>query len=393
MLQITDSQSEKIIGAGRKLWDLAEPGYMERETHAFLRSLFDDLGFTVDGFGGIPGFRAALPGAVPRIALVADMDALPLPGDADGRYIHSCGHHMQMAVLYGAARLLKDAASPVLPQVAFMAIPAEEYIDFDRREPLRTSGAVTRLSGKLELLERGAFRDFDMVVSTHGAGFTAPRYISSVRRMAGFDVMTFSFSGRAAHGGAAPPVGVNAQNAASLCLQACAFLRESFDEAEHIRIHPILKLPEGQSVNIIPDTATVETYARGATPEAVASTVARLTAAAEGCARAIGASVEIERVPGYAPFRADEEMHEVLRRVVESSGIPFIDEEYGSASSDMGDVSRAVPSVMLGLPGANGLFHNPDFRILDEEAAYVLPSRITAEYLEALADERPPGLC
>ena len=385
MLQITDKQSEKIIETGRKLWDLPEPGYLEQETHAYLKGLFDGLGFQVEEFDGIPGFRAAVPGAAPRIALVADMDALPLPGDPEGRYIHSCGHHMQMAVLCGAALLLRDSGSPVLPEVAFMAIPAEEYIDFDRREPLRSSGTVRHLSGKLELLERGVFEDFDMVVSTHGAGFGDARYISSVRRMAGFDVLKFVFSGKAAHGGAAPHLGVNAQNAASLFLQACAFLRESFNEADHVRIHPVMKLPEGQSVNIIPDSATVETYARAASPEAVAATVARLTAAAEGSARAIGASVETLVTPGYAPFRVDEAMHETLKRVVESSGIEFIDEEYGAASSDMGDVSQAVPSVMLGLPGANGLFHNPRFQIIDEEAAFVLPSVITAGYLEALS--------
>ena len=64
--------------------------------------------------------------------------------------------------------------------------------------------------------------------------------------------------------------------------------------------------------------------------------------------------------------------------------IPFIEEEYSAASSDMGDVSQTLPSIMLGLPGVNGLFHNPGFRVTDEKAAYVLPSVVLARYLEKL---------
>lgn len=388
MADITEAQSTDILEAGRKLWERAEPGFLENTTHDYLAGLFADLGFSISTFDGIPGFIASVPDANPRIALIADMDALPVPGDRNGTYIHSCGHHMQMCNLYGAARILKDNASTALVDIAFIAAPAEEYIDFNRREPFRLSGAVTHLSGKQELLHRGMFNNLEMVVSTHGAGFSQKRYISSVRRMSGFEVLNFTFTGKAAHAGAQPHKGINAQNAASLFLQAGAFLRETFAEEDHIRIHPVLRLAEGQSVNIIPETAFVETYVRGGTPEAIALTTAKLKAAAEGCARAIGASVDIEMIPGYAPFSVDETMHESLRSLVEEMGEAFIDEEYGAASSDMGDVSQAVASVMLGLPGSNGMFHNPGFRIVDEEAAFILPSRIVAGYLEVLAKKR-----
>jgi metal-dependent amidase/aminoacylase/carboxypeptidase family protein len=89
-------------------------------------------------------------------------------------------------------------------------------------------------------------------------------------------------------------------------------------------------------------------------------------------------------VPGYAPFKADLKMHSRLRTAVEELGIPFIEEDYSAASSDMGDVSQIIPSIMLGLPGVNGLFHNPGFRVTDEQAAFILPSVVLARYLEKL---------
>jgi len=382
---ITELQTDILIKTGVDLWCRAEPGFHELATHDYLTTLFENLGFEIECFDGIPGFIATVPGANPSIAVIADMDALPLPGDEGGSYIHSCGHHMQMTDLYGAALLLSD--SEVLKSLAFIAVPAEEYIDLESREEIRKAGHIKHLSGKQELLERGIFGRYGKVVSTHAAGFDKSEYISSVLGMGGFEVLKFTFRGKAAHAGAQPHRGINAQNAASLFLQACAFLRESFYEADHIRIHPLLTLPPGSSVNIIPDTAFVETYIRAANPDAISTTVEKMKNAAFGCASSIGAEVEIEEIPGYAPFKADPAMHSLLRESVEEMGIPFIEEEYSSPSSDMGDVSQFRPSIMLGLPGVNGLFHNPGFRVNDEKSAYVLPSVVLARYLEKLVDK------
>ncbi len=381
---ITDEQTADILKIGTDLWNRAEPGFRERATHDYLAKLFDKLGFDIETFDGIPGFIATVPGAEPDIAVIADMDGLPNPGDDTGAYIHSCGHHMQTSNIYGAARLLSDAGAAALKSLAFIAVPAEEYIDLESREDLRRQGTVRHLSGKQELLERGIFNRYSRVISTHAAGFQEPEFISSVLGMGGFEVLRFTFSGKSAHAGAHPHKGINAQNAASLFLQACAFLRESFNESDHIRIHPLLTLPQGQSVNIIPETAFVETYVRAADPEAITITTEKLIAAAEGCARSIGAGAKTEVVPGYAPFKADLNLHSRLRAVVEELGIPFFEEDYSAASSDMGDVSQLFPSIMLGLPGVNGLFHNPGFRVTDEQAAFILPSVVLARFLEKL---------
>lgn len=382
--RISETQATDIRNAGRELWKRAEPGFKEITTNEYLIGLFSGLGFNIDTFDSIPGFIASAPGATPVMAVIADMDGLPNPGDESGAYIHSCGHHMQTANIYGAARLLSDTDSPALESLAFIAVPAEEYIDLESREELRLQGNIRHLSGKQELMDRGVFNRFSHVISTHAAGFQEPEFISSVLGMGGFEVLRFTFTGKAAHAGAHPHKGINAQNAASLFLQASAFLRESFHETDHIRIHPLLTLPQGQSVNIIPDTAFVETYVRAANPEAIAATTAKLKAAAAGCAASIGAVATTVTIQGYAPFIADLKLHARLRETVESLDIPFIEEEYSAASSDMGDVSQAIPSIMLGLPGVNGLFHNPGFRVTDEKAAFILPSVVLARYLEDL---------
>lgn len=373
----------ELIALGRELWNNAEAGFFENTTHRILASRFEKAGFAVTPFEGMPGFSAVYGGIenTRRIAVLADMDALPNPGT--GGYIHSCGHHMQGTVLYGAARFLAVHHPEVLKHLVFVPVPAEEYIELDRRaEHARTAG-LAFLSGKLELLHRGFFDGFEAAVATHAAAGSG-RFINSVRLMNGFLVMRFVFRGTAAHAGAQPHRGRNAQNAAALFLQACAFLRETFDEERHIRIHPVMKLAEGQSVNLIPDYAFVETYVRAAAAASIEETVVKLEAAAAGCAEALGVTCDTERSDGYDPFVVDGRLHDLAARGAESAGVPFIDEAFSAASSDMGNISQVLPAVILGLPGSNGRFHNPDFRVVDEEAAYVFSSEFLAEYLTVL---------
>jgi amidohydrolase len=390
----------ELIELGRELAQAAEPGFFERRTQAILAERFRERGFRVREFPGMPGFLAAVDGGgqPPRLAMVADMDALPLPkqttqpsadqgGPAasapDGLYAHACGHHLQMTALFGAACLLREQHPQLAAQVGFLATPAEEYVELERREGLRREGRLSALSGKQELLARGAFAGFQVVVATH-AGALQPGQVSSVLGMNGFEVLRWFFRGLAAHAGAHPDRGRNAQNAGALFLQACAFLRESFPEDRHVRIHPVLRLPADQPVNLIPESAFVETYVRAVDPPTVEQTCGRLNAAAAGCAAAIGVEVRTERVRGYAPFRVDPRLHALLRATAEARGLAFVEEPFSAASSDMGDVSQLKPSIIVGLPGTNGLLHQREFRVTDEQQAYVLPAELLADYLQRL---------
>ena len=379
------SANEDLVALGRELERSPEGGFLEWRTHEILADRFRRRGFLLQKFPAMPGFAATVDGRLEgkTTAVVADMDALPAAAPS---YAHLCGHHQQMAVMYGAACRLQEEAPEALARTAFIAASAEEYVDLERREELRRAGSVRWLSGKQELIERGVFAGFRRVVATHSAPLPGSRTVNSVVAMNGFDVLRFAFRGKSAHAGASPHLGRNAQNAASLFLQACAFLREGFDEDKHIRIHPVLRLRPDQAVNLIPDAASVETYARGVDVPAIEETVRRLSAAAAGCAAALGIELETERIRGYAPFHADPGLHEALRSRSAEKGIDFIEDRFSAASSDMGDVSQVVPSIIVGLPGTNGLLHQTGFKVTDEHAAYVFGSEVVAGLLEKLPE-------
>jgi amidohydrolase len=383
---IHGNSKDDAVALGKRLWDAAEGGFFERRTHETLAAAFRGRGFSVEEFAGMPGFAATVDCTLEgkTVAVIADMDGLPAGGKTEAgapAYSHLCGHHQQMAAMYGAACALQEQAPALLPRVAFLAVPAEEYVELERREELRKAGAVRHLSGKQELIARGVFSGFRAVVATHSAHLPDSPSVNSVVAMNGFEVLRFAFHGVSAHAGATPHLGRNAQNAGSLFLQAAAFLRESFDEEMHIRIHPVLRLKPDQAVNLVPDAAFVETYVRAAESGTVAEIAGRLEAAAAGCASALGTTVRAERVPGYAAFHVDRDLHEALRAFAAEQGVGFVEDLFSAASSDMGDVSQVVPSIIVGLPGTNGKLHQSDFGVTDEQAAYTFSGRFLAGYV------------
>src|SRR6185295_19285905 len=81
----------------------------------------------------------------------------------------------------------------------------------------------------------------------------------------GFVAKVATFAGRAAHVGR-PEKGVNALKAAILAMNA---IRDTFPDADAIRVHPIVTRG-GDLVNVVPSRATLEMYVRGRTTAAIA---------------------------------------------------------------------------------------------------------------------------
>ncbi|MFZ5762521.1 MAG: M20 metallopeptidase family protein [Thermodesulfobacteriota bacterium] len=110
-----------------------ELGYQEHATAAFIEEKLAELGITRVKRMMATGVAAWLgkEGATPTVALRADIDALAvheqtgLPfASASPGIMHACGHDGHVAMLLGAARLLKDCELP--GQVALLFQPAEE---------------------------------------------------------------------------------------------------------------------------------------------------------------------------------------------------------------------------------------------------------------------------
>src|SRR5262249_22036865 len=152
------------------------------------------------------------------------------------------------------------------------------------------------------------------------------------------------FVGRASHAGGAPHLGINALYAAQIALAAINALRETFKDEDSIRIHPILT-HGGSQVNVIPGEARLETYGRRRTVDAVIDANRKVDRALRAGAMALGATVEIDTLPGYLPLDCDPTMARYFRdnAVALVGQAEYRELGHRAGSTDMGDLSQIMP--------------------------------------------------
>lgn len=381
--------AEWLYGLAERLRAAPELGFFERATGDIVAAELGACGARIRRGLALTGLRAeAGPPGAPCVALLADMDALPTQG-APGGVAHSCGHHAQLAVMLGAFRALVEAGVPERAgvRIAFIAAPAEEYVDLERRLALREKGDLRYLSGKQELIRLGVFDDVAAVLKYHSMADSPERKATVNGTLNGFMAKRAEFIGKAAHAGAQPEKGVNALDAASLALQAINAQRSTFADHDHIRVHPILS-QGGTVINSVPARAVLETYIRGASHAAVSNAAAKVDRAFCAGALAMGASVVIRSTPGYQALRPSAALGVLLgaavREVLADRDIDYADASF--ASDDIGDVASLVPTCQLGYGGFSGTIHAADFAPNDLRRAYLEPAGILARLVCALAE-------
>ena len=187
------------VAIRRDLHAQPELAFQEHRTAGIVAERLRALGIeTHTGIGGT-GVVGIVPGEHdgPTIMLRADMDALPIPEENAVPYVsqnagvmHACGHDAHVAMLLGAARLLRESASEIHGRVALVFQPAEEggagaqrMIEDDLFERFGIERAyglhvVTILPTGVFGLRPGplmaAVDSFDLVVEGHGGHGAMP---------------------------------------------------------------------------------------------------------------------------------------------------------------------------------------------------------------------------
>src|SRR2546426_1687092 len=164
-----------------------------------------------------------------------------------------------------------------------------------RRPPRSTLFPYTTLFRSLRL---GHFDDVDLAMMIHATSRPEDGKAGVPGSNNGCVVKTVRYIGRAAHAGGAPHAGINALHAAQIGLMAINAIRETFKDEDTIRVHPIIT-HGGSQVNVIPGEVRIETYVRGKTVEAILDANRKVDRALRAGALALGATVEIETLPGY----------------------------------------------------------------------------------------------
>ena len=346
---------DRLVRLSHRIHAHPELGFEEEQACSWLCETLADAGFSVEkGICDVPtAFRARTGSGPLHIGICAEYDSLPEIG-------HACGHNIIAASAVGAALAVAKVADEVGLTVSVIGTPAEE---------------VGNASGKILLLERGAFEGIHAAMMVHPAPFDMLR--AKIIAASMFEV---HYTGKESHASAFPELGVNAADALTVAQTALGLLRQHIRSTD--RIHGIVT-NGGAAPNVVPAHTSARYIIRSETLDQLTELRPRVYRCFEAGALATGSKMELSGGDKpYAEMRHDETMATLYRRNSESLGRLFLNlgewETRPTGSTDMGNVSLTMPSIhpMIGIHSLPAVNHQPEF------AAHC----ITAAADKALAD-------
>lgn len=392
LIRLNEQAKKRVTDTLDYMTKHPETGYRETLCSAYMEKQFRELGYEPILAGDIPGFYVTVDTGRegPTVLVLGELDAVKCAGHPEAdpvtHAVHACGHNAQSAALVGVAAALKneELLDKLSGKIMLCAVPAEEMIETEYRSDLIKKGIIKYFGGKPEFLRRGYFDGVDIAFMVHTG-----KALACNKGAVGIVSKIVTYKGKAAHAGGAPQDGINALYAATQGLSAVNAIRETFTESDLVRVHPILT-NGGTVVNGIPDVAIIETYVRAKTYEAMEKINRKVNRAFVGAALSMGAEIEIDDHPGYAPLKNDPNMIDIAAR---AAAVAYPDEEFlarpgfSTGSTDMGDLSLIFPSVHPYAPGAVGNSHGADYRIADADKACVICAEWQAMMLYLLLSD------
>ncbi len=337
--KILDVIKPEVEAMTLEIHDNPELGLKEYHACALQVELLKKYGFEVEEkFCEIDtAYKAVYKGkkSGPRIAMLAEYDALPEIG-------HACGHNLIAMVSVASGIAMREFADEMGGEICVIGTPAEETV-----------------GTKAMIADKGGFDDLDVAMMSH------PMHVDSesVNTLA-IKSVKFKFYGKPAHAAGMPEEGINALDACINTFNMINALRQ--EVKSDVRIHGIIT-DGGKAPNIIPEYAEAFFFVRAAKIDYLETVFEKVCNCAKGAALGAGAKVEIELTEGQF---CDTNSNKVLTRLntknMEDIGVQMIraSKDPVSGSTDMGNASYRVPAIQTMFDIANGkplICHNAAF--------------------------------
>lgn len=311
-----DTISPDFTALSDRVWDKPELAYDEFSAVAEHSAMLEAQGFRITK--DIAGIPTAVIGEFgeegPVIAILGEYDALPgLSQEADVSHPsplagpgtgHGCGHNLLGASALLAATAVKDylKAHGLKGRIRYYGCPAEE------------GGAA-----KTFMVREGAFADVDAAISWHPSSFSgvhAPLSLANTR-------IDFTFEGKAAHAAAAPHLGRSALDAAELMNIGANYLREHMPQGA--RLHYAYIDAGGTAPNVVQSHVTIRYLIRSETLPELTDLVERVRKIAAGAAIMTETRVSEKVVSAVSNLLGNTPLEQAMHRHFEHLGPPQFD--------------------------------------------------------------------
>jgi amidohydrolase len=347
----------------RKLHQYPEPAFEENWTHNFIEKELKALGLKPKTLNKT-GLTADIGKGKNRIALRADMDALPIKEEnslpfksKNEGYMHACGHDTHMAMLLGAAKLLSETKNP--PPVRLIFQPSEEKIP----------------GGAKGMIEEGALKGISEIYAIHinPEAEVGTLTLKSGVMLAAADEMEITIRGKGAHA-AEPHKAVDPIYASALFINQIQGLVSRKADPGKSFVISICTINGGTAFNIIPEEVKMKGTVRTIEKELWQKAPRWIGDILKSLNISLGIDYELAFQRGYPILKNDQKKTENLIEIakglfknIEIMGSPIMGGE------DFAYYLEEVPGAFVFMGGANrkkgihSKLHSAGFNI-DEKA-------------------------
>ena len=352
--------ADDLVAIRRDFHAHPELGFEEVRTSGIVEQELARYGVTVHrGIGGtgVVGVLEGRTGSGRRIALRADMDALPIEEETNLSYrstvpgkMHACGHDGHTTMLLGAARYLAETR------------------DFDGTALFVFQPAEEGQGGARAMIADGLFEKFpcDEIYAIHNQP-NGPHGKIKLRpgpAMAAADFFDIRITGRGAHA-AQPQQGIDPIVVGSTLVQALQSIVSRNADPLKSAVLSVTQFHAGAAYNVIPEGAHITGTVRTFDADLRTLVSARIREIAKGIAVAYGAVIDVEirdvfsvlmNSPEHAAAAAD-----VARELFGPEGVDD-QSKPRMGSEDFADMVARVPGAYAWIGGTPGPgLHNASY--------------------------------
>lgn len=335
-IDTVEAQCQKLIQLSLRIHDNPELGFQEEKASSWLIDYLQANGFQIEKcIAGLPtAFQATYGEGRPRIALLAEYDALPGIG-------HGCGHNIIAASAAGAGIASKPAIDSLGGSIIVLGTPGEEVF-----------------GGKIDMVKAGTFDDIDVAMMVH----PDTRNLAATQMLACVS-LDVEFIGKPAHAAAKPHGGINALEALILAFNSINSLRQHMKG--EARVHGVIT-DGGEAPNIVPAHSAARFLIRALDNAYLGELKEKVLKCFEGASLASGARLKYSwGEKAYASMKNNVTMAGLFSQNLELLGrqVELFNPDFGCGSTDMGNVSQVVPSIhpTVAIAPAEVLLHSPEF--------------------------------
>jgi hippurate hydrolase len=362
LLDKAGKHKNKIIADRRFLHTHPEVAFNTNETLSYVEKSLIEMGYQPKrcGKAGIVCTVGNKNGKV--FLLRADMDALPMPEQADVEFastngnMHACGHDMHTAMLLETARLLKECENEINGTIKLMFQSAEEV--FEGSKDMIDNGVLQNPNVDVALMIHvmsGVPLKSGMVIVCDG-GVSAP---------AG-DYFTINVNGKGCHG-SMPNTGVDPITASAHIITALQEINARELALNENAVLTIGTINSGSAPNIIPNNVEMAGTLRTFDEDVRSFVKTRMSEIANGIATSFRAKAEVNFTSGCPTLVNDSDLSnctvKYVKELIGDNNVFTVSQLSKMASSskltktsgseDFAYISHQVPSIMMSLAAGN----------------------------------------